>query len=293
MAEWTGSDWASLIGSGLNATGAYLGAQYGQSTPGQVGNLTPKGAAWTQLLGLQTIDQFGSGALQAGNQGLLAGYGGAQQTAGMLPGIAQGGMQAQLGQMAGAEEGAIQHVLKAQKAQLGNVQQQGAASGFYGNTTQQGAQGQVYANASQNIADIMAGTAQAKAGIIGQGTAATMAGLGQYAQAQQATGEAFARSAGAEYNLMKDRLNTILATGQAWGIGDMEQRNLMRLAGGLPAAGLKQTGGSFKPGEGFGTHPWFGGPSGQDTNIKQLNWAKNFQSWLDATGLGDSLWGLY
>jgi hypothetical protein len=283
---WTGSDWASVIGSLAQAGGAYFGAQYGQAQPGQVSGLGPKESAWAQLMGLSTIGQFAP-TLQAGNQALVQGYGNAAQLQGLLPGLAQQGTQAQLGQVAGAETGAIQHVLKNQQAQLGQVGQQGASQGFYGSSAQQGVQGQVFAQTNQSIADIMAGTASTKANIIGQGVGAQMAGITAAAQGQAALGEAFAKASGAEYNLMKDKLNTILATGNAWGIGDWELRNLQRLGGGLPAAGQNNAAYSFGPGQGFGASPKF-----QSGDIKTQNWAQAFGPWADyAQGFLSNLWG--
>ncbi len=271
----------NIWGSVINAAGSYLGAQYGQAQAGGTSDkLSSKTSAWAQLLGLSTIGQF-KGTMQAANQKLIGGYQGAANAAGQLPGIAQSGMQAQLGQLQGAEQGAISHVLKAQKAQAGGVQQAGTSSGFYGGSTQQGAQAQVQSNTSQSISDIMAGTAGAKAGIIGQGTAAMAAGVAAAGQSQAALGEAYAKAAGGEYNLMKDKLNTILATANSWGIGDWEQKNLMIMAGGLAGAGQTQykqnitigPGGSFGP----ETSAAF-----DSKNWKVQQWAQNWNPWSES-----------
>ena len=244
-------DWSALGGGLLQGAGAYFGAQYGQAQPGQTQALDPQSAAWTQLLGLSKIAGF-EDTLDAGNAGMLQGYGQSKALTDLLPGVAQQGMKAQLGQIAGAEQGAIQHVLNAQQAQMGQVGQQGASSGFYGNSAQAGVQGQVQANTSQSIADIMAGSGATKAGIIAQGTAATMSGIIGAAQGSQAMGEAFAKASGAKYNLMKDKLNTILATGNSWGIGVEDQKALLVQAGGLTAAGMAYGDGKVAPGQSGG-----------------------------------------
>jgi hypothetical protein len=258
-------DWSALGAGALNAAASYYGAQYGQAQAPQVAKLSGKASAWTQMLGLSTLKGF-QPTLEAGNIGMLGGYQKAAGMSGMLPGVAKEGTQQALGQMQGAEQGAIQHALKQQQAQLGGVQQQGAASGFYGGSMQQGAQGQVYSQTSQSIADIMAGTAGAKAGIIQQGAAGTMQGILSAAQGQQALGDAYAKAAGAEYNLMKDKLNTVLATGNAWGVGDTQLRVIQRLSGGITAAAqstgkgkdFAAQGGQQKWGtEGWEAHPFF------------------------------------
>jgi len=230
-------DWGQIAGALAQGAGAYMGAQYGGAQGASANKMSPQAAQWTQMLGLGTIGGF-EGELQKGNQALLQGYGNAASMTGALPGMAKQSMKAQLGQVAGAEQGAIQQALKNQQTQLGQVGQQGAASGFYGSSGQAGAQAQVQSNVSQNIANIMAGSAGAKAGIIGSGTSATMTGLITAAQGQQQLGEAHAKASGASYNLMKDKLNTILATGNSWGISTANQKALMLESGGPSAAGM-------------------------------------------------------
>lgn len=282
------SGWLGLAGAAVGGLGSYLGAKEQADSQQEMFNYDQKTAAWTQLLGLGTIGQFGD-TLEQGNQAMLGAYGNAAGMTGAMPGVAQGGTQAALGQMKGAETGAIQQVLKSQNAALGQTAQQSAASGF-GGSIQQGQAAQVYSNSSQAIANVMAQTAGAKAGIIQQGVGQTMQGLLAAAQGQQALGQAQQAATQSQYALMKDKLNTILSTGNAWGVGDWEIKAMQHQAGGLHAAGLQKSAYSLGPGEGVESSAWFKHPYGEGYNA-ETQFTGQWADWQEyASGFLSGIW---
>lgn len=221
-----GMDWLGLLGGGLQGLGGYFGGKAQADAAEQAAIMSEMAKSWTQLLGMQELNAGGA-EYQKGMQDFLTTMQGATESTDFLPEAAVRGTQRQLGQIAGAESGAINQVQTANQQAMGGIGQNAATRGFYGSSVQGGQTNQMQANTNQSIADIMAGAAQQKSNIIGQGTQNIMGGLAGKAAGRHGLAQGQLGVAGANYGMSQDKVNLLLQTGNSMGV------DISSLLGGL------------------------------------------------------------